>query len=166
MVKSIRACTGLSPKIKWPNDILMNGKKIAGILTELSAEGNQIQYLVLGIGINVNMSRFPPDISQTATSLKKEAGYSIHREPILIDFMQEIEKALEHLYQDGHQMISSEWKRLSDTLGKKVRVDQSGRILEGKAMNLDPHGGLILEKEDRSNITVMTGDVTHLRTLE
>ncbi|MHB8482830.1 MAG: biotin--[acetyl-CoA-carboxylase] ligase [Nitrospiria bacterium] len=164
--KGIHAYTGLLPKIKWPNDILMNGKKAAGILTELNAEGNQVQYLVLGIGLNVNMSRFSAAISQTATSLKKESGHSIHREPLLVDLLQEIEKELEHFYQNGPQTISSEWKRLSDTIGKKVRVrSQTGQIIEGKAIDLDPHGGLILEKEDLTRITVMAGDITYLQNI-
>ncbi len=157
--KNIQGYTGLLPKIKWPNDVLINGKKVAGILTELHVEGNQIQYLILGIGVNVNMSRFSSPISQTATSLKKEAGQPVCRELFLTGLLQEIENELELFYQKGHQMISSEWKKFSDTLGKKVRVSQGGQILEGKAIDLDPHGGLILEKKDFTRITVMAGDI-------
>ena len=93
LAKGIHAYTGLSPRIKWPNDLLINGKKAGGILIELHIEGDRISRLVLGIGINVNMTRFPEEIAPIATSLKKELGHPIHREPLLVQLSKRSKKS-------------------------------------------------------------------------
>lgn len=165
LVKSIQSSTGLVPDIKWPNDIMVNEKKLGGILTELHLKGDQIDYLVLGIGINVNMGRFPALISKTATSLKKELKHDLHREALCISILEKIEEDLELFYQKGPGTVLSEWEKHSNTLGKSVIVRQPGQTLSGKAIGLDSNGGLMVKTEDGAKVTVMAGDVIHLRTI-
>jgi BirA family biotin operon repressor/biotin-[acetyl-CoA-carboxylase] ligase len=163
LAKGINAYTGLSPRIKWPNDLLINEKKAGGILIELHIEGDKISHLVLGIGINVNMTHFPEEIAPIATSLKKELGHPIHREPLLAQLLEELEKELEGFYQAGPDKTARDWKALSDTIGKEVSVTLGNQTIKGKAVDLDPHGGLILKKSDGTITTILTGDVVHLR---
>jgi BirA family biotin operon repressor/biotin-[acetyl-CoA-carboxylase] ligase len=165
LANGINAYTGLSSRIKWPNDLLINGKKAGGILIELHIEGDKISHLILGIGINVNMTRFPAEIDPIATSLKKELGHPIHREPLLAQLLEELEKQLESFYQTGPDKTAKDWKALSDTIGKEVSVTLGDQTIKGKAVDLDPHGGLILKKNDGTTTALLTGDVTHLRTL-
>ncbi len=165
LVKSIQSSTGLVPDIKWPNDLMFNEKKLGGILTDLHLKGDQIDYLVLGIGVNVNMARFPALISKTATSLKKELKHDLHRESLCIAILEKIEADLELFYQKGPGTVLSEWEKLSSTLGKIITVRQPGQTLTGKAIGLDSNGGLIIETENGAKVTIMTGDVIHLRTI-
>ena len=161
----IEDATTLRPGIKWPNDLLLNEKKIGGILTELRAEGDKIDDLVLGIGINVNTVRFPAEISGIASSLKKESKKPVERETLLVRLLSRIENGLDRFYHNGPGEIAGEWTRRSAILGQKVAVEQPGGLLTGTAVSLDPTGGLVLEKEDRSRTTVLAGDVIHLKNL-
>lgn len=163
LAKGISAYTGLLAKIKWPNDLIIGKKKFGGILIETHIVSNRIHYLVLGVGINVNMTQFPEEIAPFATSLKKELGHPCHREPLLVQLLQEIEKRLQEFYESGPEKTSGNWIQLSDTIGKEVTVTLGNQIIKGKAIDLDQHGGLILEKSDRTKTTVLTGDVIHLR---
>ncbi|MBI3594795.1 MAG: biotin--[acetyl-CoA-carboxylase] ligase [Nitrospirae bacterium] len=164
LAKGISGYTGLSAKIKWPNDLLIGKKKFGGILIETHIVSNRIHYLVLGVGLNVNMTRFPEEIAPFATSLKKELGHPCHREPLLVHLLEELEKQLQDFYESGPEKTSGNWIQLSDTIGKEVTVTLGNQSIKGKAINLDPHGGLILEKRDGTKTTILTGDVVQLRT--
>jgi BirA family biotin operon repressor/biotin-[acetyl-CoA-carboxylase] ligase len=166
LVKGIAAYTGLSPRLKWPNDLLISGKKVGGILIEAHIVSNQIHYLVLGVGINVNMTQFPEEIALLATSLSKELGHSCQREPLLIRLLEEIESQLNDFYESGPDKTSIYWIQHSDTIGKEVTVTLGNQVIKGKAVDLDPHGGLIIEKRDGTKTTVLTGDVVHIRNRE
>ncbi|MGE0268800.1 MAG: biotin--[acetyl-CoA-carboxylase] ligase [Candidatus Omnitrophota bacterium] len=153
MCEALSRSTSLNIHIKWPNDLLINNKKVAGILTELSAEMDRVRFMVIGAGVNVNTSI--KQLPDSATSLKHETGKIFSR----VALMQEIFLSIEHWYgilnKNGFDPIIERWRQLSSTLGKKVTVGD----VKGKAVDLDEHGGLIIQKESGEKFRCMTGDV-------
>lgn len=131
-------------QIKWPNDILMDGKKLAGILTELSL-GSKINYAVVGIGINVNQEEFPAELSGIATSLRREYNKEIDRlelfKKILISFERYYFRLLNN---DGPQLVK-EWKGRMNIIGKEVSIHDNERIYQGRVLDIAEQGELILE---------------------
>ena len=147
-------------KIKWPNDILVNNKKLAGILTESSAEMDRVRFVVVGIGVNVStpLSQMPPH----STSIKNETGKKVSR----VVWMREILRSLESWYMtlggNGFASVITRWKELSSTLGRHIRlVDPSGNV-EGEAIDLDEYGGLIIRGENGLKVKRMSGDVVQI----
>ncbi|MBN1869140.1 MAG: biotin--[acetyl-CoA-carboxylase] ligase [Candidatus Omnitrophica bacterium] len=158
--EAVNKFCNIAAKIKWPNDILVGDKKLAGILTESSAEMDRVRFIVVGIGINVNasLSQLPPH----STSIKNETGQKISR----VVLMQEVLRSLERWYavlgKDGFAPVIARWKQLSSTLGHHVRViDPSGDV-EGEAVDLDENGGLIIRDDNGLKIKRMSGDVVHI----
>lgn len=162
VVKSIKICTQIKSQIKWPNDILINEKKVCGILTEMSAELDIINWVVVGIGINVNIEHreFPEDIQENTISLKETSGKEISRVKLAQTFLQEFEKYYEILKRREFSSILKEWKLYSHTLGKKIRVDIGERIITGEAVDINEEGSLILKKEDGELLEIISGTVT------
>jgi len=161
LCEAVRQATGLEAKIKWPNDLMIDNKKIAGILTELSAEMDRVRFVVIGVGVNVNTpgSVLPPG----ASSLKVEAEKNFCR----ITLAQEIFRKLEHWYErykkEGFAPVIKQWKNYASTLGTRVRIsDQQGDI-EGEAIDLDENGGLIIRNDMGRTIKRMSGDVVQIR---
>ncbi|HXN06986.1 MAG TPA: biotin--[acetyl-CoA-carboxylase] ligase [Nitrospiria bacterium] len=163
LAEAVEAETGLRPEIKWPNDLLLGGNKFAGILTELQTAGDKIDQVILGIGINVNMMRFPAELAETATSLERELKAPVDRERLLVRVLSNLEQKIDAFYRNGPGEAAEAWSRRSGTLGRKVIVEQSGGPLEGMAVALDPTGGLVIEKEDHTRVTIYAGDIIHLR---
>lgn len=162
VVKSIKICTQIKSQIKWPNDILINEKKVCGILTEMSAELDIINWVVVGIGINVNIEHreFPEDIQENTISLKETSGKEISRVKLAQTFLQEFEKYYEILKRREFSSILKEWKLYSHTLGKKIRVDIGERIITGEAVDINEEGSLILKKEDGELLEIISGTIT------
>lgn len=162
VVKSIKVCTQIKSQIKWPNDILINEKKVCGILTEMSAELDIINWVVVGIGINVNIEHreFPEDIQENTISLKETSGKEILRVKLAQTFLQEFEKYYEILKRREFSSILKEWKLYSHTLGKKIRVDIGERIITGEAVDINEEGSLILKKEDGELLEIISGTIT------
>lgn len=160
--RAIRNYTGLNVTLKWPNDILYQGKKVCGILTELSAEIDQINYIIAGIGINVNQkqSDFPSDLYDRAISLKIAGKKNIRR----IDLLKEIIKELDVQYcsylKEGFSRILEEWKILNSTLGQEVVITGKNEKYSGIAIDLDEDGCLIVKTEKGKMRRVIVGDVT------
>lgn len=155
--EAIKNLANVQAKIKWPNDILVGNKKIAGILTELSAEMDRVRFVVIGIGINVNTS-----ISQlplNATSIKNETGQKSSRIKLVQEILQSLEKWYESLNAQGFSPVIMQWKKLSSTLGQHVRVANLSGDIEGEAIDLDEHGGLIIQGSNGVTVKRMTGDV-------
>lgn len=146
--RAIAKYTGLSVWIKWPNDIYINGKKAGGILTELNTELDTIKFVILGIGINVNVDNFS---IETATSLMIEGGKFYSR----IELAKEILISLEYYYKLKWDYIITEWKNLSLVSGKRVRVGE----IEGQAQGIDEQGALILRLDDGFIKHITSGDV-------
>jgi len=159
VAEGIQKACGILPKIKWPNDLLINNHKVAGILTEMSAEMDRVRFVVLGVGINVNtpISLLPSN----ATSLKVESGKTVSRVLLVQEILSSLEFWYESLKTDGFEPVIAQWKELSLTLGQRVQViDPSGSV-EGEAVDLDEHGGLIIRNDSGLRIQRMTGDVIH-----
>jgi len=161
VVKAIKICTQIESRIKWPNDILINEKKVCGILTEMSAELDIINWVVVGIGINVNIDHreFPKDIREKTTSLKKTSGREVQRVKLVQTFLQEFEKHYEILKRREFSSILKEWKLYSHTLGRKIRVDMGEKIITGEAVDINEEGALILKKEDGESIKIISGTI-------
>ena len=161
VVRAIKICTQIESQIKWPNDILINEKKVCGILTEMSAELDIINWVVVGIGINANIDLrdFPEDIQENTISLKETSGKEISRVKLVQTFLQEFEKYYEILKRREFFSILKEWKLYSHTLGRKIRVDVGERIITGKAVDINEEGALILKKEDGELVKIISGTI-------
>ncbi len=161
VVKAIKICTQIESQIKWPNDILINEKKVCGILTEMSAELDMINWVVVGVGINVNIDhrKFPEDIQENTISLKEILGKEVLRVKLAQSFLREFEKYYESLKRREFSSILKEWKLYSHTLGRKIRVDMGERIIAGEAVDINEEGALILKKEDGQLIEIISGTI-------
>ena len=145
---------GLQPVIKWPNDVLLDGNKVAGILTEMEAEVDRINWVIVGMGINANQSL--ADLPEQATSLQAVLGKAVDRRQIVHTILQTFSELIDH---PGE--IREEWLNRASTIGSRVEVQTTtGRIL-GKAVDLAEMGGLIIKTEDGTQ-TVYSGDCVHL----
>jgi len=162
LVKAINNVTGLNARIKWPNDIIVNSKKVAGILTEMSSEMDRVNYVITGIGINLNTdtSGFPDEIRATATSLKEEAGHILSGLQLIRAFLEELDKAYETYIKEGFPSVSAEWKNLNNTIGSNVRVYDGEIEILGRALDIDDEGFLIIVSESGSKIRILSGDVS------
>lgn len=162
VAEAVEEVCGLKSQIKWPNDVVIGGKKICGILTEMSTESNgYIQYVVIGTGINVNVREFPEEIRDKATSLCIEKGEKILRAPIVAKCMECFEKYYERFLQtmDLSLLMEDYGKRLVN-MDAKVKVLDPQNEFEGIARGIDKKGELLVEKEDGSIETVYAGEVS------
>lgn len=158
--KAIRRCTGLNALIKWPNDIVTGSKKLCGILTEMTAEADRIEYAVVGIGVNVNTKEFPEEIQHKATSLSIETGCDINRAKLFRKILTDTEKYIDSYLTNLEADIIDEYTSLCVTLGKQVTVTRGKSILKGIAVAIGNDGDLIVKTDDGENISVNSGEVT------
>jgi len=160
--RAIQSETGLNPEIKWPNDILIGGKKVAGILTELSAELDRVKHVILGIGVDVNLdvSGFPPELRRLATSLKIETGKAIERPELAATILRELDLDYARICAGKFTAIADEWEAHCSTIGKDVTVQIGGHKLRGCAESLDDDGALLVRGEHGRLERVTGGDVT------
>ena len=160
--RAIALLTGLKPEIKWPNDILIRGKKVSGILTELSAELDQVQHVILGIGVNVNLnpSDFPPDLRRLATSLKAELGRPVSRPELAVTILRELDKDYARVTSGQFAAVADEWEQHCTTLSHEVVITIGGRQLRGRAESLTDDGALLLRTDHGRLERIIGGDVT------
>ena len=159
VVRSIEAITGLRLQIKWPNDVLINGKKVCGILIESEVMGNIVDYSIIGIGVNVNLRLYDfPEIQPTATSLSNELGGEVSRLSIIRHLLVEIERLYLALLAGGS--IYEEWRDSLETLGRRVHIKSGEAIYEGIAESVSRDGSLLLRCSDGSLTRIVAGDVT------
>ncbi len=153
----------LKAEIKWPNDIMFDGRKLVGILTEITGELARITYMVIGIGINVNMSRedFPEELQSVAASLAEMNGEDLSRVELFRAVLEEFDKLYREVSASGFDKIIERWKKYNVTLGKNVRVISAGdgESFTGKAIDLDEDGALVVETA-QGRRTVYAGDVS------
>jgi BirA family biotin operon repressor/biotin-[acetyl-CoA-carboxylase] ligase len=155
----IEAATGLETRIKWPNDVLIGGKKVCGVLIENEVKRNKVAYAVIGIGINVDLKASAvSEVATTATSIKDELGRNVLRANIIRSLLTEFER-LYRLLPAGEAIFMA-WRDRLDTLKKRVVVRTGSDVLEGIAESVDESGGLILRGLDGSHTRVVAGDVT------
>ena len=157
VAKGIRQVTGLEAGIKWPNDIVVNGKKVCGILLEMDADEQNVHYIVAGAGINVHLMDIPEEIRATATSLDLELGHPCSRVEIVKAVMRATEET-ENLLRDGSFM--SVYETLSVTLGHPVSVQGVGETFTGTAEQIREDGVLMVRTESGAVREVMAGDVS------
>jgi BirA family biotin operon repressor/biotin-[acetyl-CoA-carboxylase] ligase len=159
--EAIRELTGLSIQIKWPNDILIHHKKLGGILTELNAQIDEVRFVVIGIGINVNNDK--KTLFSTATSLKEQKKESINRVELLQEILRKIEENYTIFKQKGSEFIVNKWRDYNITLGRRVKVYLHKEHIEGQAIDIDTDGGLLLRDDSGLTQKVTAGDVVHCR---
>lgn len=161
---AVRLVTGLEVDIRWPNDLLVNGRKVCGILTEMKAELDRLHLVVLGIGINVNHSAMPEDLRDIATSLALEGGRHYSRLQVLTDLLREVERFYHVLLKDGSAAIVREWEAASSYAeGKRVRVKAGGQETLGTTAGLDATGALKIIRDDGRQELLVAGEITELR---
>lgn len=159
--EAIKAVTGLDSQIKWPNDILIRHKKLGGILTELSAETDEVRFVIIGIGLNVNNDK-KALISQ-ATSLKEQKKENVSRIELLREILRRVETNYLLLQDKGSRIITEKWREHNITLGKRIKVYYRKEHAEGEALDIDVDGGLLLRKDSGVIEKVISGDVVHCR---
>ena len=166
VAKSLRKVTGLSAMIKWPNDILIGHKKVCGILTEMKAEQDSVDFIVLGIGINVNTPI--RSLPKGASSLKEELRDTnrrtdLSRVEISRKILEDLEAEYHTLKEKGFKPIIEEWRRLSAMLSSRIRVVLQNRTFEGQAYDIDPDGSLVVRLDSGVMEKVSSGDVEMIR---
>lgn len=149
VVQGIRVVTQLPALIKWPNDIMVNHRKVSGILTEMRTEKGVSSFIVVGIGITVNVSeeRLPIEIRDIATSLSIEAGIEVSRVRLLQEVLRQLESRYIILQNQDMASLIDEWKELSDTIGHQIKVNLPRRIVRGKAVEIDNTGALLIQQD-------------------
>lgn len=161
LAETLLEVTGLPVLIKWPNDILIRGKKLAGILTEMSMEMDLVDYVVVGLGLNVNTpaNRFPRDIARIASSLHAETGKTWSRAGLVRRFLFWFEHYYDKITGQGFSAVMRRWKELSDIIGRRVTVAMVDEKKNGRVRDVDDDGVLILEDEAGQIHRIMSGDV-------
>jgi BirA family biotin operon repressor/biotin-[acetyl-CoA-carboxylase] ligase len=161
---AIAVSTGLEARLKWPNDVMISGRKVAGILLDISAEADSVNYAVIGVGINVNVDA--ADISarisgsQEITSIKNELGHDANRLKIIQVALERLEAHLQDLYKKGSSEIIATWKKQAGMLGRHVSIIQDGKTLcEGVASDVDIDGSLVIATGSGDKIRIASGDV-------
>jgi BirA family biotin operon repressor/biotin-[acetyl-CoA-carboxylase] ligase len=153
LVKTLRGMYGINAQVKWPNDILVDGKKLTGMLSEMEAEGDMVSFVNIGIGVNVNNDPSPQE--PRSASLIRILGHRASRKDILAGFLDDFESRITDLDRTD---VVAEWKKHTMTLNRQVKVVTINESLEGRAMDVDKDGALILELADGSVRRVTYGD--------
>lgn len=166
VAKAIAELTRLEVKFKWPNDVLVRTisgsefKKVCGVLTEMVSGVSQVKYVITGLGINVN-NRIPPSLKANATSLKDFIGRNLPKQKLLKKILEKFDKYYLEFRKQGMGRILKECKGMSIVLDKEVKIECADKIIEGKALNIDEYGALIVETKEGKK-RVVAGDVTIL----
>ena len=165
--RAIEQIAGITIGIKWPNDIVINRKKVCGILTEISAEIEQINYIVLGIGVNVNLDKddFPDDIKHSAASIKSETGSTVSRKKLVVRILENLESLYKNLYKkefydNAKADLINEYKKYSVTLGNRVKAIYQNKTIEGYAEDITENGELIIRSDNGEQHTILSGEVS------
>jgi BirA family biotin operon repressor/biotin-[acetyl-CoA-carboxylase] ligase len=159
--EAVKKVTGMEAQIKWPNDIFMHNKKVAGILTEMNAELDKVNFVVIGIGLNVNNDK--KSLIAQATSLKELTRQPISRVILLQELLRRIESNYSVLEDRGAQTIIDKWRSFSLTLGRRVKIYYQDKHIEGQAVDIDSDGALLIRKDSGLTIKVFSGDIIHCR---
>ena len=161
VAEGIMDCEDVNVQIKWPNDIIIEGRKLVGILTELSTQIDYINHVTVGIGINVNIQEFPDEIRDTATSLRIECGHTVRRAPIIAAVMKHMEKNYETFLQtEDLTGLMEKYTSLLVNKDKEVRIIGAKEQYQAHALGITPTGELIVRREDGTEETVYAGEVS------
>lgn len=153
-----------APQIKWPNDILLRTRKVSGILCELVTEQEQVSFVIVGVGINLNYSRedMPPEIRDIATSVMEESGREVDRAFFTQSLLENLEKKYLELQSNGFHAVAERWNQYARIEGQWMRAQVGGKSIIGRARGLDENGFLVLESTRGTTETVVAGDVSLL----
>ncbi len=162
VARTIQATTGLQASIKWPNDLLINGRKVAGLLNEMNAETDRVGFVILGIGVNLNMraDQFPPDLRSPATSLMLESGSPVSRLAFTVRLLQELDREYTRFQLSGFGPVRKEWAQYCNAFGREVRVEAGSGCLQGAFAGIDHDGALLMKLSDGRTERILSGDVT------
>lgn len=162
LARAFRREIPLRPEIKWPNDLMIHGRKVAGVLTELSGELDSVRHVSLGIGINANLMAedFPPALRETATSLRLALGRPVDRAALAATLLQELDRAYACISDDRFTDLADEWSEHCTTLGKHVSVLTGSRRIVGLAESLDSEGALLVRTDFGRLERIVGGDVS------
>ena len=162
--RAVNTVTGLPVDIRWPNDLLLNGKKVCGILTEMSAELDRLHAVVLGIGLNVNHREMPPELKEIATSLRMEGRKPYSRAQILVALLKELERKYRLLLDEGSVAITRAWAAASTyAQGKRIRVVSSGGEFLATTAGLEPSGALRVRRDDGREELLVSGEIVEVK---
>jgi BirA family biotin operon repressor/biotin-[acetyl-CoA-carboxylase] ligase len=160
VAQGIKEVTGINSEIKWPNDLLINGKKVCGILTEIYAEKDNIKYAITGIGINVN-NRLEKELHNTATTLKQEIGNQVLKVELLKSILKNLDEQYNKIIFKNYKFIKDSWLSFSNIIGKKIQVQDDNILMIGKVINIDDNGCLILDTKN-GTARIVNGDIKYL----
>jgi len=169
LVAGVALCRGLQPllglhpaRLKWPNDVQVEGRKVAGVLTEMSTTGSQVDYVVVGIGVNCNhpAAMWPKELVGQAASLYEITGEVHPREQVLFQLLSHLGAGYHRLLRGETAECMASWKRLAITLGQRVTVQRSQDTLVGVARDIDASGALVVKRDDGTWETVVAGDLS------
>ncbi len=161
VVQAIEHTTDLKPQIKWPNDILINRKKVTGILTELQGESDRIHSVIIGIGINVNQQKsdFPEELQETATSLLIEGGEKVSRARVIQEVLVRLETLYEQFLTEGFLPIKQLWESYAISLGQEIKATTVNSTIIGKAIGITDEGVLLLEDHSGKVHSIYSADI-------
>ena len=159
---ALAATPGVEPRIKWPNDVLIDGRKVAGVLTEMEAEVERVHHVILGIGVNLNASRsaFPPELRERATSVLLATGHRVDRAAVTARLLAALEARYGRFLEGGFEVVRSEWESYSCLTGTEVRVTSPDGEVAGRVAGLDADGALRLTRSDGTTARIVAGEVT------
>jgi BirA family biotin operon repressor/biotin-[acetyl-CoA-carboxylase] ligase len=162
VVRAIKKVTGLETRIKWPNDVLIKGKKVCGILIESEVKGDRINFAVIGIGINANFDPLTfPEISDIATSLSHELAAEVSKAELASALLSELEQL--YLEAQAGAPVHREWQENMEMLGRWIQVKTGETVEHGKAETVTRDGSLVLRRADGSLAEIVAGDVTVIK---
>ncbi len=161
VVETLQEVCHLSADVKWPNDILVGGAKISGLLNEMNAETEQIHFVILGVGVNLNMTdtQFPDVLNYPATSVLLETGESVDRLIFLQAFLQRLDLYYTEFLEEGFSPVRRRWEKLCNMMNMQVEVNQGGGSLRGTVVGLDAEGALRLQLDNGQVERILAGDI-------
>jgi len=161
VAKALRKLHPMSVSLKWPNDVMVKGRKICGILTEMKASGDTVEFVVCGIGINLNQAAedFPPELRDAATSVFLATGHRADRTALVAELLQQMEKLYGVFLRRGLAALMGEWRSMCPLFGKIVRMRTRGETVEGVFHDIDAGGALVLRLESGVHRSFLAGDV-------
>jgi BirA family biotin operon repressor/biotin-[acetyl-CoA-carboxylase] ligase len=162
VAKTLEKLNHLRVEVKWPNDVLIDGKKVCGILTEACTQGRCLNFVVVGLGINANflLSELPASLHESTTTLRTELNREVNIEALLRSLLEETERYYRMFKEGNFETVLAEWRRLAKFLGSYVYVESLNEKVEGWAIDVDEQGALIVRLKDQTTRKIVAGDVT------
>jgi len=161
LIETLKDLYKLDVKVKWPNDIVINGKKVCGILTEMGSELDRVNYIALGIGINANIDAFSGELAEKATSLKIETGHYIDRKKFLFYFLVELELLLDRFFEEGDfESALKICRNHSAVIGRQVWINETDSFVEVLVKGINDGGELVVQYDDGSVKTILSGEIS------